>query len=116
MSENFTEAKNQILNAIKCGNNIIANRHICKEIPNIYVTNSKNSFGCGENIKCDYKCCLHFEAKEFFETCLIYNGSEVKKYTSDKFIYPITKSGKYRLEVYFKGKGFLYTNPFNIKE
>ena len=38
------------------------------------------------------------------------------EFSSNKFIYTVTKSGKYRLEVSYKGNGFLYTNPFNIKE
>lgn len=116
LSKDFAEAKKQILNAIKFGNNIIANRYICKELPKIFVTNTKGYWYCGNEIEFDDKCCLHFEANQIFEICLIYNGSEEKKYTIDKFIYPITKSGKYRLEVYFRGKGYLYTNPFSIKD
>ena len=116
LSEDFSVAKQQILNAIRNGNNTIINRHIYKNIPDIFVTNSKSTYFYGENIELSEHCCLHFESNEVLKTCLIYNGQEIEKYTSDKFIHPITKSGKYRLEVYYKDRGFLYTNPFNIKE
>ena len=116
LSENFEEAKKQILNALKNGNNMIINRHVNKNIPLIYVTNSKNKFFCGETVTLDNDCYLHYESIKDMEVCLIYNGEEEKRFTSDKFIQPLTKSGKYRIEVLFKGNGYLYTNPFNIKD
>ena len=116
LSKDFEVAKHQILNALKNGNNIITNRHICKELPKIYVTTSANTYYCGNNIELDNNCCLHFEANQVMKVCLMYNGKELKKYTSDKFIHTITKSGKYRLEVSYKNKGYLYTNPFNVKD
>ena len=116
ISKNFEIAKQQIFDAIKFGNNIIINRQISQELPDIYITNSEGTYFAGENIKLDNECCLHFEANDMMETCLIYNGKEETKYTSKKFIHPITKNGKYRLEVYYRGKGYLYTNPFNVKD
>ena len=116
LSENFNIAKEQILGAVKSGRNTILNRNICSEIPNIYVSNSQGSYSCGNNIELNKNCCLHFEANRDFKICLIYNGQEIEKYTSCKFTKTITKSGKYRLEVYYNGRGYLYTNPFNIKD
>ena len=116
LSKNFEDAKQQILNAIKNGNNIIVNRHICNELPNIYVTNAQNTYYCGTELELSNECYLHFDADKVFDVCLVYNGNELKKYSSDKFNYHITKSGKYRLEVSYKRKGFLYTNPFYIKD
>ena len=116
LSKIFKVAKQQILNAIKQGNNMICNHHIYNELPEIFVTNSKNSYYCGCDIEIDDKCSLHFKANQVMNICLIYNGCELQNYTSDNFVYPITKSGKYRVEVFYKGKGFLYTNPFNIKD
>lgn len=116
LSDNFITAKEQILNAIKQGNNTISNSHICNELPNIYITNSKNTFVCGETIEQSENCCLHFESNRTMEVCLIYNGKEMERFHSDNFIRPITKSGKYRIECYYNGMGYLYTNPFYIKE
>ena len=116
LSKDFNTAKQQILNAIRNGNNIIVNRHLRKKIPQIYVSDSDKKYFCWEKIKLNKNCCLHFESSETFEICLIYNGNAIEKYTSGKFVYPLTKGGKYRLEVYYKGKGFLYTNPFIAEE
>lgn len=116
LSENFLTAKEQILNAIKNGNNIIVNRNICDEIPKIYITNPQNKYCCGNITEPDENCCLHFEANDKMEVSLIYNGEELERFTSDKFVRPVTKSGNYRLEVFYRGKGFLYTNPFKIKD
>ena len=116
LSENIMTAKKQILNAIKNGNSIITNQHISKDLPDIYVTCSSGKYYCGENIVLDDECCLHFNSNQTMKICLIYNGCEISKSSSDKLIYPIKKSGKYRLEVQYKNQGFLYTNPFNIKE
>lgn len=116
LSDNFNIAKSQILNAVKSGNNVIINRHVSNDIPEIFVTNSKNKYYCGSEVELDENCCLHFSSKEVLDVCLIYNGKERERFTSDKFLRPISKSGKYRLEVSYKGKGLLYTNPFNIKD
>ena len=116
LSEDFSTAKSQILSAIRQGRNMIANLHISQKIPEIYVTTSGNTYYCGEEIKADEKCCLHFETTDNMEICLIYNGKEIKRYNTNSFIHPVTHSGKYRLEISYKGKGFLYTNPFNIKD
>ncbi len=114
LSKDFQIAKQQILNAIKNGNNIIANRYINNMIPEIYVTNSKNSYYCGNEIDLDDSCFLQFISNTPMKICLIYNGNIQECITSDKYTYKITTAGKYRLEVFFKEKGFLYTNPFNI--
>ena len=116
LSKDFNVAKSQILNAIKQGNNVITNRHVTKDFPKIFVTNSKGAFYCGVDIELDNNCCLHFESYEEMKICLIYNGNVIKEVVSDKFIYQITKTGKYRLEVLYKGQPFLYTNPFNIND
>ncbi len=116
LSEDFNTAKEQILNAIKYGQNTIVNFNICKDIPEIYVQNDNGIYLCGNNVRLDNNCYLHFKSNDIKEVCLLYNGNELRKYTSDKFSYQITKTGKYRLEVRSKGKGYLYTNPFNIKD
>lgn len=114
LNTDFTKAKEQIINAIKNGNNIIANRHISKNIPEIFVTNSNGKYFTGEYINLDDKCTLHFVSNEPMEICLIYNGNVIKNGITNNYVYRINRCGKYRVEVSHKGKRFLYTNPFNI--
>jgi hypothetical protein len=116
LSEDFKTAKKQILNAVKSGNNMIINRKVCRDIPQIYITNSQKTYYCGEDVLLDKNCCLHFVSKEKMSVCLVYNGTQTDKFVSDKFDYTISKSGKYRLEVFYKNKGYIYTNPFNVKD
>ena len=116
LSKDFQKAKSQILNAIKNGNNIIINRHISKEIPKIYAEDNKNIYSCGEEILLSKDLCIHLTSKELMKIRLVYNGKEEGNFFSCDLILPVTKSGKYRLEVLYKGKGFLYTNPFCIKD
>jgi len=115
LSSDFTLAKKQILKAIKSGNNIILNRHTVAEIPNIYAKNNSGEYYCGEDIILDNNTSLHFLANNIFEICLIYNGSTINKVKTNNYCYKINEAGKYRLEVSYRGRGFLYTNPFNIK-
>lgn len=116
LSNDFQTAKSQILDAIKNGNNTIVNRHISKELPEIYIKDSQNVYSFGEEIELRKDLCIHFESDKLMEIRLIYNGNEEGKYSSRDLILPVTKSGKYRLEVFYRGKGFLYTNPFYVKE
>ncbi|MBR6126960.1 PHP domain-containing protein [bacterium] len=116
LSKDFQMAKNQILNAIKNGNNTIVNRYISKELPQIYIKDSQNTRSFGEETELSKDLCIHFESKRFMEVRLVYNGKEVEKIETNNIKIPVTKSGKYRIEVLYKGKGFLYTNPFYVKE
>ena len=116
LSKDFKTAKDQILNAIKYGQNIIINSHVTKQLPLIYVSASEKTYDCGEKIIWKDSTSVHFETTDKMKIYLMYNGEEVTKYNTCHFIHPIRKSGKYRLEVFYNGKGFLYTNPFNIKE
>ena len=116
LSKDFSEAKKQILDAIKKGNNTIVNRNVSKNIPEIFVTNGRNTCYAGDCIELNKKCFLHYKSNRAMEICLIYNGYELKRITSKNFIYPITQIGKYRLEVRFKDRGFIYTNAFYIKD
>ena len=116
LSEDFITAKSQILNAIKQGNLNIINQRVCDDIPNIFVKNSMNTFYPGNSISLDNKCCLYFKSVKQMEVCFIYNGFIQYKLIGNDLKFPIERIGKYRVEVKYNGRGFLYTNPFVINE
>lgn len=116
LSKDFQTAKTQIFNALKSGQNIIMNRNTYKDLPEIYASDGENKYFCGEKIKLNKNCKLKIKAKNDLNVCLIYNGIGIEKVLSDNFEIPITQSGKYRLEISYRNKGFLYTNPFNFEE
>lgn len=114
LSENFNIAKKQILTAIKNGNITIINRTTSKLLPKIYITNSNENFAPGSKVNLDNNTTLHFVSNKPLRICLIYNGSVISDVISNEFSYKINEIGKYRVEAYCKGKGYLYTNPFYI--
>ncbi len=116
LTENFKEAKGQILNAIRFGANVILNQNIVSDIPKIYIKNKNDIFYCGSDIIIDDGTNLYIEAKKTFEISLLYNGRVIDKAISNNYLYQINDCGKYRVELSYKGKGYLYTNPFNIKK
>lgn len=115
LSDDYAVAKKQILSAVIMGHNTIVNRKICKTVPLIYITNSQNICYPGETIELDDECYLHLESKIAFKICLIYNGIIQEIAITNKYNYHISLSGKYRVEVYSNGRGFLYTNPFYVR-
>lgn len=116
LSKDFNEAKKQILGAIKNGKNFIVNRNTYKTIPELYFEDSKGVYYCGETISLTPDLSLNFSAEDLMELKVILNGEEFAHINSTCFQFPICKSGKYRLEVQYKGKGFVYTNPFIVVE
>ena len=116
LSDDFQTAKAQIFNTIKNGQNIIVNRNIYSNLPEIYASDGEKQYFCGEKIKLNKNCKLIIKAKNDLNVCLIYNGNRIEKVSSDNFEIPITKSGKYRFEISYRDKGFLYTNPFRFEE
>ena len=100
LSSDVNVAKMQILNAIKNGNNIIANRAILNEIPEL-------SFG-NDN-------CFFFKSKFVMDISILRNGEVYSKLKAKECCIPLNKCGKYRIEISYKGKGYIYTNPFLVK-
>ena len=115
LSEDFLIAKKQILNAIRAGNNTILNRHTLNFIPQICIKNVDKIYYCGQKTELSKDLCIKINSKKTLEILLVYNGKEVEKYKGRFFNIPIEKAGKYRIEASYKGKKFLYTNPFLIQ-
>lgn len=104
LNENFEIAKKQILNALKSGKNIIANKSVYKIIPNIYVSVEGNS---------KY---LNVECGKISNIKIYRNGIEIQNTLSRSFKLELIQAGKYRAEIEINGKGFAYSNPILIKE
>lgn len=113
LSKDFSTAKNQILNALKNGNNIIVNRQINKKIPEFYIKNICDRISGGETssgnnnylvvkspVKCDIK--------------VLKNGTEYLS-CKDKYLKIPVSEGKYRVELTKNARGYAYSNPIIVK-
>ena len=115
LSNDFKIAKQQILSAVKQGNNIIINKNISKDIPEIFISNSKNIAYCGESITPDENTNLNIKLNKTANIKIILNGKEILKTKTKNCTIPIKEIGKYRAEISYNQKGFAYTNPIVVK-
>lgn len=115
LSNDFKKAKQQILSAINNGNNIIINKHILKNIPAFFISNSKNFAYCGESINLEENTTLNIKINKKTSIKVLLNGVEIFKTQAKNCTLPIKDKGKYRVEFLNKEKGFAYTNPIVVK-
>ena len=115
LSKDFKEAKQQILSAITQGNNIIINKHIEKNIPEVRISNNNEYAYCGESIDSDKNTVLNIKINKKSDIRVLLNGKEVYKTQAKNCTIPLNKKGKYRVEFLHKEKGFAYTNPIVVK-
>lgn len=116
LDTNFEKAKQQILNAVKYGNNIIINRTVYKHIPQIYITNKDNTIESGGNIKFDSDTYFHVKCKKKSKIKILRNGIIIKETCSKDLILKLGQCGKYRAEIEINGKGFVYSNPLILTQ
>ena len=115
LSEDFNEAKKQILSAVINGNNIIINKRILKDIPEFSISDGSNIAYCGESINVDENTILKIKLNKKIDIKILLNGKEIFE-TQDKICtIQIKEKGKYRAEFFYKGRGFAYTNPIVVK-
>ena len=114
LSKNFETAKEQILNAIKNGNNIVINTNRSKIIPNIEITNSLKTAQSGEFLNLDKKTYLNVEVNKKALIKIILNGRELYECVDKKCNLLLTEIGKYRVEILIGNKGFAYSNPIVV--
>ena len=107
-------AKEQILNAIKNGNNTIVNRHILNEIPNIEISNSLKSANSGDFLNLDKKTYLKVDVNKKALIKVILNGRELYECVAKKCNLLLTQIGKYRIEIHINNRGFAYSNPIVV--
>lgn len=98
MPENFDEQKNIILESLKIGNNIMVNRHVDNSIPSIYVSGRS----------------LFVELAKTASIKLFKNGELICEECSDVLESKIEEKCKYRVEVYLKGKPWIFSNPIML--
>ena len=116
LSNNFDIAKKQILTAIKNGNNLIINRKICSDIPQIDIVNANTIKSFGETIALTDFTYLDIKVHRTADIKVILNGKEYATNRMKRCRIPITKEGKYRVEFSYSGRGYAYTNPIQVIE
>lgn len=114
ISKDFYTAKNQILNAIKNANNIILNRNVFDFIPEITIQNEDKKVCSGEKINLDSKTNLIVNAGKKATIKVILNGCEIYEVFAQKCNLLLNKIGKYRVEIFIKNEGFVYSNPILV--
>lgn len=111
LSKDFVTAKEQILNAVKKGRNLIVNRHLSDAIPEITVSNSNVNVSIGENLTLDYDTFIMIKLGRKFEIKLLCDGEPVWNKITNFAKIPLTKKGKYRVEAGLNRLGYAYSNP-----
>ena len=114
LSEDFKTAKEQILNAIKNGNNVVVNRNLSNVIPEINITNSLKTAHSGECLNLDKKTYLNVSVNKKALIKVILNGRELYECFAKKCNLLLTQIGKYRVEILMNNRGFAYSNPIVV--
>ena len=107
--------KQQILTALKNAQNLIVNRHVSKDIPQINVQNLTTTVKSGEKIQLDDKTFLNVNFNQKVLIKIFYNGVEIHNTKNKELKFKITKKGKYRVELYVGKYGFAYSNPILVE-
>ncbi len=101
LSKDFNQAKKQILNSLKAGDNIIVNRHWTKKPDNNLLFTVQ-----------DKKLLIKIPQKAHIK---VFRSGEliIEKKTEELSIEDLTP-GKYRFEAYYKGKPWIFSNPIKV--
>ena len=110
----FFARKEQILEALKSGRNLIINRAVSKEIPVIKISNQKQVVTSGESINLDNETLLNVQTKKKSSIKIFHNGKEIKSVISNGIKMILSEVGKYRVEIKFGERGFAYSNPIMV--
>jgi len=111
LSDDFETAKKQIFNALKSGNNLMVNNYLSSDIPEISFSNSEGSVFGGEKINLDENTFLNIKFNKKLEIKIYRYDNEIVTAKSKDFTLKIEQEGKYRAEILYKNRGFVYTNP-----
>jgi len=115
LKDDFKERKEQILNAITTGKNLIINRNTYAKMPEIFAENSNEIIYCGENILLDENTYLNFNCDRKVNLKIYKNGIEIFNGITKNEKIKITEIGKYRVEAEINGYGYVYSNPIVVK-
>lgn len=114
LARDFETKKNQILSAIRSGNNLIVNRAVCNNVPEIYVLAQNKCVLSGERAKLseELSLCVNVGKKSLIK--VFCDGIEIKNIVSSSLKLLLDKVGKYRVGITINGKGFAYSNPILV--
>ncbi|OGH98507.1 MAG: hypothetical protein A2104_05275 [Candidatus Melainabacteria bacterium GWF2_32_7] len=116
LSNDFDEAKEQIYNALKQGNNTIINR-VWNRDKEEFCFCLKNKETCavpGNAINLDNDAHLVIRVPGKARIRLIYNGQIIKELEGKEIIHKDVQKGKYRVEVYCKNRPWIFSNPILV--
>lgn len=118
MSDDFETAKQQILQSLKGGNNIIVNRAWSRgnNFPIYYIEDKEHRVFAGGTITTNEKLKLVVKLPKEGLIRLIYDGQLVWEYEGSKLEFDKLDVGKYRVEAYYNNKPWVFTNPINVIE
>lgn len=114
LSNDFNTAKNQIINAIKSGNNVIFNKIRYDDEFDFNITNSNSIVYAGAKIKLDDLTFLNINLNKDANILVFKDGLKYNEIRGKTFKIHLIEKGKYRIEVRIKGFGAIYTNPIII--
>ena len=114
LTNDFETQKSQVLQAIKNGNLMVLNRQVSKDIPIINIKNATNIATLGEAIKLEKNTILKVQLQNKSVIKIFHNGIKIKKEISKNVEFPLKETGKYRVEIEQKNKGFAYSNPIIV--
>ncbi|MCQ2958382.1 MAG: CehA/McbA family metallohydrolase [Candidatus Gastranaerophilales bacterium] len=115
LSKTFGIAKQQILNALKSGNNIILNKRICNNTNVEFAFIDKdNKYYSGETAILGNYSYLNVKIPKKATIRLIHNGVLVYETEGKILKYDMLDLGKYRLEVYYNSRPYIFSNPIKI--
>lgn len=101
LSSDFQTAKRQVYDAIRRGDNLIVNRIWSKKSDEINI--------CVENHA------LTVKLPKFANIRVIHNGQLIREVAASAFYMGELKSGKYRVEVYYKNHPWIFSNPIIVE-
>ena len=115
LSNDFQEAKAQIINALKNANNIILNRRVCSNFEvDFYIENKGQRTYCGQSTELDKYSKLVIKLPKKATIRLIHNGVLVYEVSSKVLEYDRLEAGKYRAEIFANNKPWIFTNPIKV--
>lgn len=117
LSTDFNQAKKQIYDALRGGNNIIINRIWSKKSDEIsfYIENSTQKAFSGDKITFSEENILTVKLPKKGNIKILLDGKVVKEVCTYEFQMSDLKTGKYRLEVRYKNRPWIFSNPVIIE-
>ncbi len=110
----FEDKKQFILNSVKSGGNLMINRHILKDIPEIYIKNSSRTAHPGAYVKLDDNTYIFIKTVKTALIRIFLNGKKYKEITGKNINVKITETGKYRAEIFYKNQPWAFSNPIAV--